>query len=266
MFYRMFSGVINGLVYEGDADGDDATYQPSNDEDEEDESTEDDDDGEEPDQTLRRVKMYPDGKYKEWGTYDSSSEEDSEEDDIHNMMLGDQQSGSRVKMRRRTDSTAELELDELMKVSKKRDPYYSGTGDRKKGRTRTSRRRKSHRRKTQDKSRNRYTSPNPPDMYTIYDEQSDSAAEDPIMGNNVIPEMDENEATMTSLTPGPTAKYQKCDELVCKNGGKCVADSMRVGVRCQCKLGTGGEYCEIGMHIICFFCTFYFWECVERRE
>ena len=42
------------------------------------------------------------------------------------------------------------------------------------------------------------------------------------------------------------SKYRSCDQLRCMGGGRCIEDQMRGGVRCQCKLGTDGTFCEKG--------------------
>ena len=42
------------------------------------------------------------------------------------------------------------------------------------------------------------------------------------------------------------SKFKSCDQLRCMGGGRCVKDLMREGVRCQCKLGTDGTFCEKG--------------------
>ena len=41
-------------------------------------------------------------------------------------------------------------------------------------------------------------------------------------------------------------RFRSCDELRCHAGGRCVPDDMRGGVRCQCRLGNTGDYCERG--------------------
>ena len=78
--------------------------------------------------------------------------------------------------------------------------------------------------------------------------QADAAtgvATDSINNNEVwYPEEGETEGSMYTATPYP--KYRTCSELPCKRGGRCVPDNMRGGVRCQCKLGTQGDYCDQG--------------------
>ena len=41
-------------------------------------------------------------------------------------------------------------------------------------------------------------------------------------------------------------RFRTCSELTCQARGKCVPDKLRGGVRCQCKLGTEGDFCERG--------------------
>ena len=43
------------------------------------------------------------------------------------------------------------------------------------------------------------------------------------------------------------SKYHSCADLKCQARGVCVTDKLRDGVRCQCQLGTEGEFCEKGM-------------------
>ena len=60
--------------------------------------------------------------------------------------------------------------------------------------------------------------------------------------NTVLTEETGEEATSGS-------KYKSCDQLRCMGGGRCIKDAMRGGVRCQCKLGTDGVFCEKGERI-----------------
>ena len=46
--------------------------------------------------------------------------------------------------------------------------------------------------------------------------------------------------------PAKPVEFEDCDNLRCRNGGRCVVDELRGGVRCQCNLGTEGKFCENG--------------------
>lgn len=65
------------------------------------------------------------------------------------------------------------------------------------------------------------------------------------ISNNVLPDEDYKSSYMDSKP----AKYESCNSMNCKNGGKCVPDDMLGGVRCQCKLGNEGDQCEHSKYI-----------------
>lgn len=63
------------------------------------------------------------------------------------------------------------------------------------------------------------------------------------------PDPDGNEETSNYIyeeTKAPPIKFRTCLDLRCHAAGRCVPDEMRGGVRCQCRLGNTGEFCEQG--------------------
>ncbi|XP_064476883.1 pikachurin-like [Ornithodoros turicata] len=52
--------------------------------------------------------------------------------------------------------------------------------------------------------------------------------------------------TPTSKTSREVLQYDasSCDELLCSKEGRCVQDDVRGGVRCACRLGTTGPFCD----------------------
>ena len=56
---------------------------------------------------------------------------------------------------------------------------------------------------------------------------------------------DENRIRVQEHTRAPV-KFPSCEELICRNDGRCIPDEMRGGVRCQCPYGKDGDHCEMG--------------------
>ena len=79
--------------------------------------------------------------------------------------------------------------------------------------------------------------------------QSDSVPK----GNDVVMAHTSSKMNPVLPTESGMSRFHTCDMLHCKGGGRCVPDKMRGGVRCQCKLGTDGEFCENGKFQILFF-------------
>lgn len=44
--------------------------------------------------------------------------------------------------------------------------------------------------------------------------------------------------------------FWSCDQLSCQNGGQCVSTQAEGGVRCNCKLGFAGPYCNEGKLLV----------------
>lgn len=59
-----------------------------------------------------------------------------------------------------------------------------------------------------------------------------------------------NTVTVTTTPSSKTSRdvmqyaVTSCDELLCSNEGRCAQDDVRGGVRCACKLGTAGPFCD----------------------
>lgn len=82
------------------------------------------------------------------------------------------------------------------------------------------------------------------------DTQSDSVPSNDVIENTSVSKVSpalvtEEDDRDFNVSPA-IARFQTCDQLHCKRGGRCVPDKIRGGVRCQCKLGTEGEFCENG--------------------
>ena len=137
-----------------------------------------------------------------------------------------------------TESPTTTEVDKAAKEKGK----AKGRG---KGRKGKGKGRKGKGRKNKNKQRMKsIIDPN----FDVNTHQSDS-----IISNDVL----ESTSSFSSLPVIPTEpagiRFQTCDELHCKGGGRCVPDKMRGGVRCQCKLGTQGQFCETGKLSSCYF-------------
>ena len=51
---------------------------------------------------------------------------------------------------------------------------------------------------------------------------------------------------LSDAPAGSGVKHKSCKELQCHAGGRCVRAVLGGGVRCQCLLGTTGDFCERG--------------------
>jgi len=122
--------------------------------------------------------------------------------------------------------------------SKNKDREGKGKG---RGKGRKGKGRKGKGRKNKNKQR----------MKSIVDPKFDvnTHQSDSIVNNDVLESTSSSSSSWAPPHAFPTEpaggmRYQTCDELHCKGGGRCVPDRMRGGVRCQCKLGTQGQFCE----------------------
>ena len=82
-------------------------------------------------------------------------------------------------------------------------------------------------------------------------ELADALPPNPTQGMPVYPygagdAKEEYSNNLVSETVRPPIKHHSCAALRCHAGGRCVADTLRGGVRCQCRLGNAGEFCEQG--------------------
>ncbi|XP_013414404.1 pikachurin [Lingula anatina] len=75
-----------------------------------------------------------------------------------------------------------------------------------------------------------------------YDDFDSSSSENIIVPVATHDKRHEN-SVLSRQTKAPV-KYTSCNDLDCFNGGSCVPDVLRGGVRCQCRLGFDGDYCE----------------------
>jgi hypothetical protein len=111
-----------------------------------------------------------------------------------------------------------------------------------KGRKGKGKGRKGRKNKNKSKSKQRMKSIIDPN-FDVNTHQSDS-----IISNDVLASTSQYSSAPVLPTEPAGVRFQTCDELHCKGGGRCVPDKMRGGVRCQCKLGTQGQFCENGKY------------------
>ena len=67
---------------------------------------------------------------------------------------------------------------------------------------------------------------------------------------NSVLEEEDLKAKVYQKAPAKPVEFEDCSQLKCKNGGQCEEDEMKGGVRCQCKLGTEGKFCEAGKSLL----------------
>lgn len=77
-------------------------------------------------------------------------------------------------------------------------------------------------------------------------ELADALPPNPTQGMPAYEMNEEISNSLVSETSRAPVKFQSCAELRCHAGGRCVADTLRGGVRCQCRLGNAGDFCEQG--------------------
>ena len=129
--------------------------------------------------------------------------------------------------------TASVELEEMSGNMVKRGRYDRYHGGRQKGRNRGKGRGKGGRERGKGRRKGKGRG-KPRKPYPVLADGIPS-----VKVNMVLTEETGEEAKLGS-------KYKSCDQLRCMGGGRCIKDMMRGGVRCQCKLGTDGVFCEKG--------------------
>ena len=132
--------------------------------------------------------------------------------------------------------TASVELEEISGNMVKRGRYDRYHGGRQKGRNRGKGRGKGGRERGKGRRKGKGRG-KPRKPYPVLADGIPS-----VKVNMVLTEETGEEAKLGS-------KYKSCDQLRCMGGGRCIKDMMRGGVRCQCKLGTDGVFCEKGERI-----------------
>ena len=132
--------------------------------------------------------------------------------------------------------TASVELEEMSGNMVKRGRYDRYHGGRQKGRNRGKGRGKGGRERGKGRRKGKGRG-KPMKPYPVLADGIPS-----VKVNMVLTEETGEEAKLGS-------KYKSCDQLRCMGGGRCIKDMMRGGVRCQCKLGTDGVFCEKGERI-----------------